>query len=122
MILSILILCIFFIFTTIVLVLLHHFFRVKKQSVSNNDLVYDDDLDVIETTQETSEHSKMRAVVFCSPDRTFSAKRFNYKGQKDCNLFKMLYETEGEHMINAILFEIDEKTGLCTSAESLDIR
>lgn len=94
MILSILILCIFFIFTTIVLVLLHHFFRVKKQSVSNNDLVYDDDLDVIETEQETSEHSKMRAVVFCSPDRTFSAKRFNYKGQKDCNLFKMLYETE----------------------------
>ena len=52
MILSILILCIFFIFTTIVLVLLHHFFRVKKQSVSNNDLVYDDDLDVIAKSED----------------------------------------------------------------------
>ena len=94
MILQILFVCLFFILSTVILVFLHYGFRVKKQSISDNDLVYDDDLDVIETNQETSEHTKQRAVVFCAPDRSFSAKRFNYKGQKDCNLFKMLYETE----------------------------
>lgn len=35
---------------------------------------------------------------------------------------RLLYETEGELMINAILFDIDEKTGLCRSVERLDIR
>ncbi len=35
---------------------------------------------------------------------------------------RLLYETEGEQMINAVLFEIDEKSGLCTGVERLDIR
>ena len=94
MILPILFACLFFILSTVILVFLHYGFRIKKQSISDTDLVYDDDLDIIEKSQENTVHAKERAVVFCAPDKTFSAKSFNYQGQKDCNLFKMLYETE----------------------------
>jgi len=36
----------------------------------------------------------MRAIVLCSPDRSFPEKRFIYKGRQDCSLFKSLYSTE----------------------------
>lgn len=33
-----------------------------------------------------------RAVVLCSPKRTFDQKRIDYKGQKDCRLFVSMYD------------------------------
>ena len=54
-----------------------------------------------EEIEENTSHPKfthidtgMKAVVLCSPERSFRDKRFTYKGQRDCTLFKSIYTTE----------------------------
>ena len=58
----------------------------------------DEDSDVIQNDIENIPHfdkkksTEMRAVVLCSPDKVFDFKKFNYIGQKDCNIFKNFYD------------------------------
>lgn len=94
MVINILLVCALFLFSTLFLFLFNFLFNETYFSRNKNISLSSEDYDVIQNDTETNNHTLKRAVVFCSPDKTFSSKRFNYKGQRDCNLFKMIYETE----------------------------
>lgn len=63
---------------------------------STSDFFSPDDTDILKPPSVNSpfNHDKKRAIVFCSPDKKFTLRRFKYDGHKDCSLFKTLYEAE----------------------------
>ena len=91
MFLKILFICLFFIFATAAVYALVRFYNVILKT--------DKDMDIIQEDMEKSpvivkeDVSMMKAAVLCSPNKTFDFKKFDYKGQKDCFLFKKLYDS-----------------------------
>ncbi len=46
----------------------------------------------------------MKAIVLCSPERSFEAKRFDYNGPADCSLFYSLYDNEVDCVYGCVGF------------------
>lgn len=89
------------IFVLLVSGLLFFIFRmlipsIKSDSMSNEDNLFSKE-EIIAATGEPEfkqYDTGLKAVVLCSPERKFTNKRVNYKGKKDCSLFKSIYSTE----------------------------
>lgn len=69
---------------------------LKEEKVNESDLLFAEE----EVNYYTGEpefrnnETGLKAVVLCSPERSFNAKRIDYRGKKDCSLFKSIYSTE----------------------------
>ncbi len=103
------ILLIFFLFLFILSCTLLYilFYTIIPQiSGTKPDFFSQDDTDFLKLPAVNTpfNHDKKRALVFCSPDKKFSLRRFIYAGHKDCNLFKTLYEAEYDCSLGCIGF------------------
>lgn len=69
---------------------------IKTDSASSDDFLFSKEEIIVATGEPEFKQNKtgLKAVVLCSSKRKFSNKRVNYKGKKDCSLFKSIYSTE----------------------------
>ncbi len=69
---------------------------IKIENSYGEDNLFSKEEIIVATGEPEFKQNKtgLKAVVLCSPKRKFSNKRVNYKGKKDCSLFKSIYSTE----------------------------
>lgn len=94
MIISVLLLLLFLLCVTVFFII---FFTVIPHLTGIKvDFFSKEDTDILKTSLSVPniKTEKKRAMVFCSPNKSFKSRRFIYAGHKDCNLFKTLYEAE----------------------------
>ncbi|MCR5699798.1 MAG: 4Fe-4S binding protein [Treponemataceae bacterium] len=89
--LKILFASLFFIFSTGATYVLIRFFNKIVSADPDSDVIQADIEDIPHFDKKTT--TGMKAVVLCSPEKEFDFKKFNYIGQKDCNIFKNFYDS-----------------------------
>lgn len=79
---------------------------IKSENITNEDNLFSkEEITVITGEPEFKQNQTgLKAFVLCSSKRTFSDKRVNYKGKKDCSLFKSIYSTEYDCVWSCIGF------------------
>lgn len=90
MVLKILFVCLFFILSTASVYVLVRFYNDILKTSNEIDIMKED-FDNL-PTKKPVEISTMKAAVLCSPNKKFDYKKYDYKGQKDCILFKKFYD------------------------------